>query len=121
MANGHGGLRDGAGRTPGWLKEKCREIIDKEKLVEFMGDVAAGKDFPQLATSDGEVLPLPPPLKERRAAVEWLVDHGYGKVPQGMELSDANGDPLFGLPTAALTELVTAIRQRNPEVGGAKP
>lgn len=93
-----GGAREGAGRQPDWLKEKCREIVAKEKLIEFMGDVAAGKDFPQLATGEGEVLPLPPSIKDRRAAVEWLVDRGFGKVTQPLEHSGEIGKTVWLLP-----------------------
>lgn len=93
-----GGKREGAGRPADWLKEKCQEIVQKEKLIEFMGDVAAGKEFPQLATGDGEVLLLPPSIKDRRAATEWLVDRGYGKVSQPVEGSLEIGKTVWLLP-----------------------
>ncbi len=52
-----------------------------------MQQVAEGKDFPQLATSEGEVLPLPPSLKDRQRAIEWLADRGYGKPIQGVDIT----------------------------------
>lgn len=87
-----GGKREGAGRSPDWLREKCRAIFEKNKLADFMGDVAMGKEFPQLATGEGEVLPLPPSIKDRRAAVEWLADRGFGKVTQ--PVSGEDGGPI---------------------------
>lgn len=92
--HGKGGAKPNAGRNPDWLREKCRAIFEKEKLAEFMGDVAAGKEFPQLATSEGEVLSLPPSLKDRRAATEWLAERGFGKVAQELQHTGQGGSRL---------------------------
>lgn len=52
-----------------------------------MQGVANGDEFPQLANNEGEVLPLPPSLKDREHAVEWLADRGFGKPSQPIEHS----------------------------------
>jgi hypothetical protein len=115
-----GGAREGAGRHPDWFREQCRIALSDAKGVEFARDVLAGKEFPQLATGEGEVIPLPPALKDRLKALEWLTDRGYGKANQTMEVTGANGDPLHGVPTSAVIELVDALRQRNSATGGTK-
>lgn len=74
-----GGKREGAGRPADWLIKKCQELVDKKKLIEFLADVACGKEFKQLATSEGECLPLPPSIKDRIRATELLLNRGFGK------------------------------------------
>jgi len=76
----------GAGRPTDWFREQSQIALKDSQGLEFMRDVAAGKEFPQLATSEGEVIDLPPPLKDRRAAVEWLADRAYGRALESMKL-----------------------------------
>ena len=59
------GHRGGGGRPPDWLKAKCQKIVDREKLVEFLGRVGGG-------VVDCEV-------KDRLRAIEILMDRGWGK------------------------------------------
>ncbi len=70
-----------SGRPADWLIKKCQSLVDKKKLVEFLANVASGHEFPQLATSEGEVLPLPPSIKDRIRATEILLNRGFGKEP----------------------------------------
>lgn len=109
------------GRPPDWFRDQCRVALEEARGVEFARDVLAGKEFPQLATGEGEVIPLPPALKDRLKALEWLADRGWGKANQTMEVTGANGDPLNGVPTSTLIELIDALRRRNPQSGGTKP
>lgn len=80
IGNVYGGPRENAGRPKEWLKEKCRTIVDKKKLVEFLGDVASGKRIEQVVTADGVEIQVPAAIKERLKAVEMLLNRGYGKV-----------------------------------------
>lgn len=80
-----GGRRDNSGRKPDWLKEKCRKLVSEKNLVGFLAKVASGENFEQVINSEGDILPLPAPLKERLKAVEILLDRGFGKVPQALE------------------------------------
>ncbi len=75
--------RPNAGRPPDWLKEKCQGIVEKEKLVEFLGDVAKGADIEQVVTENGVTIQIPAPIKERIKAVEILLNRGFGKVDEG--------------------------------------
>lgn len=111
-----GGKREGAGRTPSWFREQCQKAIEEAKGIEFARDVLAGKDFPQLATGEGEVIPLPPALKERIKALEWLTERGYGKPEQ--PITGPDGESLNLLPTDAVSALTDALRARV--AGGAR-
>ncbi len=78
------------GRPSDWFREQCKKALERCKGVEFVADVASGKEFPQLATSEGEVIPLPPSLKDRQRAVEWLADRAHGKAGQTIDVNDTN-------------------------------
>ncbi len=104
FAKGHsvkkGKASPGSGRTPDWLKEKCKQIVDKRKLVEFLGKVAGGENTEQVVTDQGETLSVPAPIKDRIKATEILLDRGFGKVSQPLEHSgEVGGRLLFIHPT----------------------
>jgi hypothetical protein len=103
------GLR---GPKPNWLKEKCREIVETNELVEFLGDVATGKNVEQVVTDQGEVIRVPAPVSERRRAIQELMDRGWGKPVQGMEVSGIDGDPLPGISAESIRGITEALRQR---------
>lgn len=69
----------GGGRHPDWLKAKCAKILKDKKLIEFLGNVASGKDVEQKINENGEVLKVPADVKDRLRAVEMLLDRGFGK------------------------------------------
>ncbi len=81
-----GGAREGSGRPSDWLREKCGEIIKKKKLIEFLGDVAAGEDVEQQINQNGEVLNVPASVKDRLKAYELLADRWAGKPTQALEV-----------------------------------
>ncbi len=72
-----------AGRPPDWLKEKCRDLVDKRELVEFIADVAAGKDMEQVVTENGDSISVPAAIKERLKACEILLSRGWGRIDDG--------------------------------------
>lgn len=86
-----GGKRENAGRKPDWLKEKCQKIVDRIKVLEFLGDVVEGKDVEQIVNDVGETLRVPPPIRERIKASEILLERAYGKVKQELEHSGEVG------------------------------
>lgn len=87
---GKGGPREGSGRKPEWLSERCAEIVERRKLLEFLADVAEGKPIPKIMTNaqgvDVEVM-VTADVKDRIKAVELLLDRGFGKSPQSVEVS----------------------------------
>lgn len=114
-----GGAREGAGRPTDWLRQKCREIIDKKAVLEFLGGVVAGENFEQVVNSDGEVIALPPPLKDRLKASELLLDRGYGKPGQSVEVTGADGEPLQSLGAQDVVAILRAFEGGDsPEAKG---
>jgi hypothetical protein len=82
----HAGKVSG-GRPPDWLKNKCQELIDKHKIIEFIVRVANGEDVEQVVSDQGEVLRVPASVKDRIRAAEILLDRGFGKAAQPLEHS----------------------------------
>jgi len=100
---GQGGARPGSGRPAEWLKAKCREIVDRNKLVEFLGRVAKGEDIDQMVTPMGECLKVPASVKNRIAATTELLDRGYGKPNQVIEVQ-------LGFAMTLVAEVMKALR-----------
>lgn len=82
-----GGKRKGAGRAPDWFRQKCESIISRNKLVEFMADVANGEKVDRYVTEFGHVVDVPASVKDRMRAVEFLSDRAFGKATEHHELS----------------------------------
>lgn len=90
----HGGKRKNAGRPPDWLKEKCQNAVDKNKLIDFLTRVATGEETEQHVTKDGEVVDIAMGGMVRLRAAEMLLDRGFGKPMQAVELGAQGGGPL---------------------------
>ena len=88
---GKGGAQRGAGRDPDWLKDKCRDLIERHKLIDFVASVASGEEVERYVTELGNVVMVPANTKDRLRAFEMLADRVWGKAPQAVEVS-GNGD-----------------------------
>jgi len=74
--NLRGGKRKGAGRPPDWLKKKCAEIADKNKLVEILAHIAVSGEKDS----------------DRLRAIEMILDRSNGKPVQAV--SGVDGGPI---------------------------
>lgn len=86
----------GSGRHPDWLKEKCQALISKHKLIEFLADVANGH-FTEVEIAPGgkELLTKRSCGAETRMkAVAMLLERGYGKPAQAVEVAGKDGGEL---------------------------
>lgn len=101
MATGHGGPRPGAGRKPGKVSKAKLDIAERAKrygeaalltLAEIMTDTDA-------------------PHSARVAAANALLDRGYGKPTQGVEMS---GDVGLGV-TLVTRRIVDPDGIDNPD------
>lgn len=83
-----GGARAGAGRPSDWLRDKCQELFKKNKLAEFIADVASGEytEFIVSPTGIKTELKKSADAKDRMKAAEMLKDWGYGKAMQAIDL-----------------------------------
>lgn len=89
----NGGRREGAGRKPDWLKLTCQKILDKDKLLQYLAGVAAGREIEQqvVVVRDGrdshtEVVDVRCSTKDRLRALEMILERGWGKPAQPVEL-----------------------------------
>lgn len=94
LRNG-GTNKGGPGRPPGWLKEKCQNIVDRKKLIEFLASVASGEKVDFTVTIDGRIVFIPAKPKDRIAATIELIDRGFGKSIQ--TLANDKENPLPGV------------------------
>lgn len=72
--HGKGGKREGAGRPPNWLRDKCAALVDKRKLTEFLADTAAGKALDFLVLKDGTKIKVPAGMDARVRAAGKLIE-----------------------------------------------
>src|SRR4051812_45632046 len=79
-----GGKRDGAGRKPGKVGAAKRAIADMAKVHA----VAALKTLADIANDRGA------PHSARVAAANHILDRAYGRPPQALEHTGANGGPI---------------------------
>lgn len=84
MANGHGGARPGTGRKKGETTKAKLTLIDMAKghaedALQTLVDIAKGAEFP--------------PASRVSAAIA-ILDRGYGKPTQAVEMSGKDGGPI---------------------------
>jgi hypothetical protein len=103
------GGNPGSGRTPDWLKAHTRDIIEKDELVERLALIARGDNIDQ-PLSNGEVVPIPAPVAEQRKAILDLLDRGYGKPHQSVEVSGDPTSELAAIPTGVFVEVIAALK-----------
>lgn len=95
-----GGFRKGSGRKPDWLKAKCAELVDRNKLLEYLSRVASGEETEKVVVKSRETWELeeiPCSTKDRIHATEVLLERGFGKAVQGLEVAGADGGPVTWL------------------------
>ena len=97
------GNKGGTGRPPDAFTAKCKEIVDRYELVEYLADVSSGKEVETVQVDGrGTVCKAPASTKDRLRAVEMLLDRAYGKPTQQIE-SDS------------VREFMAEFRLRHPE------
>lgn len=79
-----GGARTGAGRKPGKVGKAKRELSEMakehaERALQTLVDIAQDLEAPHSA---------------RVSASNAILDRGYGKAPQSMELTGKDGGPV---------------------------
>lgn len=86
LKGGKKGNKGGSGRPSDWLREKCEGIIEKKKLIEWLGNVASGESVDTRIVFDEDNVPhhekLPAAIKDRLRAMEMLSDRAWGKAAQ---------------------------------------
>jgi hypothetical protein len=72
------------GRPPNWLRERCKDLVDRQDLLNFLVEVAKGKDVESTLGPNGERIFLPAKVRDRMEAIKELIDRGWGKPLQEM-------------------------------------
>lgn len=74
-----------SGRKADWFREACQDIINQEKLLEFVGRVAAGKEVEErlVSTKTGhDIVSVACDAQTRLSAFKMLAEWGVGKPIQ---------------------------------------
>ena len=98
-----GGKREGSGRKPNWLTEKCKELVETHDLMGYLVRIASGKEMEEVATKDGPVR-VEIGARDRMHAIEILLGRGFGKAIQGVEVSGEGGGPIQWNVTVKLVQ-----------------
>ena len=111
------------GRPKDEIKEACyRLATDAAPLIlaRFIR-MSLGEDTDQVVNEDGERLQVPAPAPTQVKAGEVVLTYAIQKISERIEVTGADGDPLGGVPTDVVLDLVDAVRRRTTAIGGAKP
>jgi len=111
------------GRPKDEIKQECIGLAtDAAPLIlARLIKHSLGDKTEQVVTENGVELPVPAPVPSQIKASEVVLSYVLQKAAERVEVTGADGDPLNGVPTDAVIELVNAIRQRNSGSSGTKP
>lgn len=109
------------GRPPNVFREQLEKALIEAHDIELIQAVISGVAFPRVINKDGEVVEIEATPKERLEAIKMGWEYLYSKSSERVEVTGADGDPLNGVPTSAVVELVAALRRGRPQDSGAKP
>ena len=77
----------GSGRHgPTWLQAHVRKLIAENDIIGKLIRIAAGEPEDHAVTMAGKVIAVPAPMTARVKASEILLDRGYGKPAQSLEV-----------------------------------
>lgn len=93
-----GGKRKGAGRKPDWFKAKCQEIGTSDNALKFLQSVINGDavEEKKIFVEGGSPVTVweSASVDARVRAWNSVMDRGFGKPVQAMELGGKDGGPL---------------------------
>ena len=104
---GRGGKREGAGRPKGVVSEAKKQLSEMAKVH---GKTALNV-LVEVATNDAE------PATSRVSAAVALLDRGYGRPQQSMDLSNEDGS-LTARPDNEIEAEIAAIQRKLGETDG---
>lgn len=108
------------GRPKEVLRRKCREALvggeGEEHGVTFVARVMRGTETEDVTVTIGsgkdartEVVPVRPKLRDRLYAAELLMDRGYGKPDQALQVEDDRPRPTGEERMARIMELLPKV------------
>lgn len=80
------------GRPPNSIKELCREHVFNDQFIQLLANIAKNTNEQ---------------TRDRIKAIELLMDRGYGKAEQNLDVTTHDGDRPS---TDVLIQTITAIR-----------
>ena len=116
-----------SGRKPEWFREACADIINKEKLIDFVGRVAAGREVEERLikgeTGGHEIVTVSVCIQDRLAAFKMLAEWGVGKPVQYVATAPRSPEESV-MQVQKMLELVKQASQRPvvivPDAAAAK-
>lgn len=111
------GISGQRGKDQDWLKEKCRELVKRHKIVDFLASVANGEAVEQAVGNEGEVISIPAAVRDRIKATELLLDRGFGKPDQQFDVVDLTQRPNRDELESALASLRGSTKRAGLDKG----
>ncbi len=115
VAQEHGGaLRvgnpgNGGGRPKEVWRRRVREALEQAEGVEFLVRVVKGEVVEKVVDEDGQVVEIPPKLRDRIIAANILIEQAHGKPPQEVTLEDERPRPTGEQIMARILELLPRV------------
>ncbi len=108
------------GRPKDEIKQECIGLATSAAplILARLIKHALGDNTEQVVTENGVQLPVPAPVPSQIKASEVVLNYVLEKAAERLEVTGADGDPLNGVPTQQVIELIDAIRRRNTSAGG---
>lgn len=109
------------GRPKNSLAAAVRRIVQVDELARAVYDIAFGE-----GVKLGEIT-MPATFEQRRWAIEWLSDRGYGKPVQSVELDavvsggESTAVDMSKLTTEELKGMVLLLEKVVPPPGDEEP
>lgn len=91
-----GNRASAGGRHPEAFRAACREVLHQEGGLQFIADVMTGR---------ARMGKLRPTFRERLFAAQLLIENGYGKAPQKLEVETGPAEMTWDEAMATLVEL----------------
>jgi hypothetical protein len=114
------------GGRPKGIAARVKELVgnDGEKALKVLWDIATGKlTITQHAVMTGAPYQATPGFRDRREAIKELLDRGFGKPREPVDLTTRDGEPrsldLSKLTDAELDQFTALLAAAAPDPGSA--
>lgn len=104
------------GRPKEVLRRLCRELVTERKGLVFIADVMDGTYSESIAVTVGsgkdarvEVVQVPAKARDRLYAAELLLDRGYGRPDQALQVEDERPRPTGEETVARIMALLPRV------------
>lgn len=119
--DGHGALmvggvpgNAGGGRPKEVWRRHIRKALERAGGVDFLVRVVKGEVKEQVVDNDGNLVEIPPKVRDRIVAANILIEQAFGKPPQHVQIEDERLRPTGEETMARIVELLPRVVRMLP-------